>query len=446
MIFLLLFIVFSILIYTYLIHAKYIMHPTIVVGLVTLLGVMVAAANYTAWGDIDKQTCMVIAAGVLAFTVGGIISTMVNRRYCLTIRGKRLLNNSEEFKNGIVISNNKTIIVVIFMLIVTILYLLEMRQYAGSSSLFFLSIFSAARSVVYSGKAISISSVLQQGIYICKALTYVYVFYIIYQNKVERKKVKLIYYAPLVLYMIQIILSTARSEIIYFVYAILVIYYCLSMKMKGWQQKNDYSFFTKMIKAFIVFMLIFVVLGNIRNNVNSSLFDTFSRYIGSPIYALNDYIQKNGISECSSFWGEETQYLYYSVLRKMGLSDKVTDVTLLPTYIGKDESVRTNIYMSFRRYLHDYGMGGMIVICSGLGYIYTSFFEKIKKNDNKYLLMILFAYLSYPLAEMAIEERFFTNLLTARTVMCCIYMIIVFKVLIKDKIVLDSEKTCGSEG
>lgn len=428
MIFFLLFFILLITIFIYYYSYKYILHPAVMVGFIFSLSVFVAVVNYSNWGDISVLTFTVILCGLFFFWLGCAIGDKF--RIIIGKREEYPIINVDVL--SISISKTKTVIVVAVMIIVTILDFWDIQSIAGNAE-GILSITTSARIATYKGEAIVSHGIfLQQALYACRALTYVYIYYVFYKLVITKQRVKLLELLPILLYFVQALLSTGRTEFIYIFYTILFLNYVFIQNNKSWKPIQDFRFLKKIIIVVIVFFVIFITISNSRKGGSVNIFDTISNYTGSSIPALNIYINENGISSCASFWGEETQSLVYSILRAVGLSAKSTTVFMPPVYIGTN-STMTNIYTAFRRWIHDYGFFGMLFISMMLGWLYSAGFRKIKDERLLDWKLIVFAFISYPLVELSIEERFFSNLITARTVYCVLYIYVLYKLLIRKK-------------
>ena len=366
MIFLLLVSLLLLTVYEYYFKVRYLLHPAMVVLLVFDFSVLVAAANYSKLGDIQADTVKVIIMGLLAFIFGANVTNMVSI--------KRYSKKSSLYEKGnqlveLFISENLTIILIAFELIITILCFMEIKSMAGSGVMGFFSVISSARSAIYSGALISHSMLVQQGIYFCRAVTYVYIFYMYYNLIMHGIKPKIKEFIIPLLYFVQALLSTGRTEIIYIIYAILIIQYSITITKKRGAYFTDRRF----IKKLVIVLILFVVLGNIRNSGKRDIFQIISVYVGSSIYALDKYIIGSGMNSNATFWGQETQPLYYSIMRAFGKDTHSTVATLSPIII--DVNVMTNVYTAFRRYIHDFGIAGLLIINVLLGCFFSLLFK-----------------------------------------------------------------------
>lgn len=206
-------------------------------------------------------------------------------------------------------------------------------------------------------------------------------------------------------------------------------FYCLSMSDNNWRIKNDFKYGKVMIIGVISFALVFIVLANNRSGGGFNVLRSVSVYSGSSVMALDKYISENGISSVATYFGEETQPLLYSITNALKLTSHSATAVMPPVYLGDD---MTNIYTALRRYIHDFGFIGMCFIMFFLGYLYSFLFKRIIKRNGRSLSLIVYAFISYPIIEMSIEERFFSNLLTARTVYCLFYLWFFYRIIYRN--------------
>lgn len=423
MIFLLVVFIGLLLLSKYKLGSRFIFAPVTIVLAVFFVSTFVCAANFKYWGDISTTTFFVIITALLAFSIGHTLSERIT------------VSRKDNEYNYLLsdIAGWKTVIAIVFMIVVTYFDFRDVLAVSGGASTSLLQVVASARRNLYiENAAIEHGALLQQGIYICRVLAYLYIFDLLYTRKYKEGKIKLLSLIPIAIYTIQAILSTGRTEFIYILYAFLVMNYCLSMSRNSWTRKRDFKYTKQIFWAVVAFLVLFLVLANVRSSGEFHPFRTLSVYMGSSISALSQYIERNGIWKVSSYFGEETMSLLYTLLRPLGLSNHSTVVVLGLVYV--DTSI-TNIYTTLRRYLHDFGYLGMLGIMFLLGTGYSYAFKNIRRNNEHGLKLIIYSFLSYPLVEMSIEERFFSNLITARTVYCLIYFVVLYKLLFKKIIV-----------
>ncbi|WP_343084329.1 O-antigen polymerase [Blautia producta] len=424
MIFILFIILFIALIFTFL-YERYILHPAVIVIGLFLFSTFAATMRYRSWGDINIITVIVILISCIVFVVG----TGVGEKVKFKIRTSAEVN--EKCSNTNRISRWKSIIIIIFMILITVLEFTDVVKFASGRISGFVNIITSARHNSYvQGDIINHTVFVQQGLYFSRAIAYIYIYNIANTIHIKKEKILILDVIPIFIYFVQALLSTGRTELIYIIYSIIFINYCVLMDGRGWKIVNNFKFLRGIVLGLIVFFAIFIFFGNARSGNSYNALDSVTKYVGSSFIALDNYISDKGLGVSSAYFGEYTQYLYYQILNAMGQSDKQM-VNILPIlYIGEKHEL-TNVYTSLGRYIHDYSIWGTLLIMFFLGILYSKAFKKIQKNTSKFGI-VLYAYISYPLIEIAIEERVFSNFLTARTVFIIMYLFLAYKLLIKE--------------
>ncbi|MGN8631787.1 O-antigen polymerase [Blautia sp. HCP3S3_G3] len=427
MIFVLLFCLIALLFVQHRLFFRQLLHPSNIVVAVFVISTFFAAANYTIWGDISSLTAGVILLSVVTFSIGSSLGRKL-------VIGSSSGYEEYEILPDIDIQPFATLLVVFFMLIITILDAIDIISMISGGISGILSIISGARGAVYSGLSISHNFFVQQGIYLCRALAYIYIFLFVYK-RINHRRSRFFELIPILLYFVQAALSTGRTEFIYIIYGWLIIDYLTRSRFNRWSKNIDLKFSKKIIIALLAFVIIFLGIANIRseNGHRVQAFETISSYTGSSIIALDNYIQNEGIYSIAQYFGEETMSFVYSIMGALGVSNYSSVATLYPVTIGFDSSTITNIFTAIRRYLHDYGIYGALLIFVSEGFIYGKLFTRLKKKNDPFLSIILYAFISYPIVEISIEERFFSNFITARSVFCIIYICVLYRILLKPK-------------
>jgi len=391
----------------------YILSPSVIFFSVFIFSLGVAA---TTGFDIGMSTFIAISlAGTVVFFSDIISSTITFQ----------IKHGSLKYKG---ISSRKTLLVIIFMAIVTWLDFVDIRNYAQSDSANFLLMIADARENSYmEEETISHSHAVLQGLYLSKVLTYIYIYIIFYRKILLKESVNFLYYVPIALFVIQAFLTTGRTEFIYMIYTILIIFYLLKQSEAKWSSKTSKGMIKIIGFCFIVFLCLFLLISTIRAGGELDYKSNLTSYIGGSIWAFDKYTEVKGLSSQAAFWGEQTQPLIYSVLAFMGDSHKQVVMTL-PMMDSKIGCL--NIYTALGRYIHDYGVFGMALIVFVVLFLYNFLFKIIKNQNSNGLKVIIYALVTYPVVEMSIEERFFCHLVSARTVFLIVYLIIFYKVLI----------------
>ena len=122
----------------------------------------------------------------------------------------------------------------------------------------------------------------------------------------------------------------------------------------------------------------------------------------------------------------------YSTLQKFGFVD-VSGIYLTNSNLEFRRSNGVsigNVYGAVRRYYNDFGIMGVIVLQTICSFFFNAFYTKIKqqsKQKSKFTYF-LYAYLSYHVFEMPIDDTFYKsfisfNFLTTLIVLFAVYYI-----------------------
>lgn len=399
--------------------SPYLFSPDIVILSAFFISVIVAWLNVGNWGDISSLTLLIIIASLYTFILGG------------ALVDKKSKKNNSSFPIYY-IPNQVTIVVCIVMSIVAYYDYIDIVNMVGKAGLGLMMISTMARDAIYSDEeVIKHSMLLNLGIYASRAIAYVYMYIICYNKIICNGKFKWLYLVPIFIYSVQIILSTGRSEFIYLIYGFLIIGYILEKTKSGWVERRDRLFIKYALWGATFFLILFIYMGTLRTNNEEGVIDSTGVHIGSTIPALNQYLEDNGIESNALFWGEQTQALYYAIGNSLGFAKEKMVDTLPPIDLKSGEF--TNIYTCIARYLHDYGLVTTLSIFFFLGYFFSRWFYGIKKKGTFGIGIILYSFYSYPLAEFAIEERFMSNFLTARSVYVTLFLFFFYKFLLYKK-------------
>lgn len=280
---------------------------------------------------------------------------------------------------------------------------------------------------LYMDETIGMPLVVNLGRSFCKALAYIALYCLICNLLFFKNTKNALYYIAIQLpYMVVMILSTGRIEMMYYVCYILVLFMIIVSMKSEWRKLANKRIIKRIVQAFILVLIAFWVMGYLTGkSSNNSLYNTMSVYLGTPIVNLDIYLQNPSKPE---FFGQETLSGIAKILNGFG-----ADLQVMPYYqLYKQNyaNVNSNLYTSLRRYYHDYGFMGMCIIETTLGFVYSYWLEKIKKRNRLGPAVILYAWFFYPIIESAIEERVFNTIFIARTIYDMFFFMIIFSFLL----------------
>ena len=163
----------------------------------------------------------------------------------------------------------------------------------------------------------------------------------------------------------------------------------------------------KVILAIVAFFIIFSFIGELRNIEEKDTENYFVLYAGSPIVALNSYL--NEYIGPNDIFGEETLAGLRGTLNKFIPNIEQGNFFLEYTYFSNGDS--TNVYSLIRSLIADYGYIGFMCMEIMIGIFYMCFLV-IVRNKNYILFDIYFAMFIYYLVQQLFTPTIFTSFMS----------------------------------
>lgn len=267
----------------------------------------------------------------------------------------------------------------------------------------------------------------------CTAFSYICVFVFArnLKNRSENKKSTAIwknsiYLIPMMLNIILHILSGAKINL--FIDLSFSAFLALIL-MYGKKNQKKIKFIKALKTACIALLVfIFIMWGMtlLRSGNEYNIGDNIAFYTGSPIVALNEYLQEPTHSE---YFGRETFAGVRYSLSRIGMSVQYRQVSY-------DEYTRlakmsTNVYTAIRAYYCDFGYLGVLVfgLLSGL---LLSLLQKVYRNNpGNGLILILYAYYMWFAIRQITSEGLFSEMLSIGRIFLILFIYIFYKLLVK---------------
>lgn len=432
MLLLLLVLLVSLLIVAYFIMNQDILSPWIISIYMFLLTVIVATLNYNNWNeDISFITVLCVMLGLIFFGIGEIFSCSVYLHFVT----KHEICSYKYLDSNKFIKIKSRYIFFTILLICTVIYfhyqhVLNLANQVGFSKNLPNLLYYVRRAQFSSEIDSSRPGLLNLGLTFSTVISYFFVFIFLFNLLIsEKNKVNLIYILPCLLNIINIVLTTGRTQFINLAtYVLIVFFFMLKQKYRWTTQLNN-----KILKYGVIGIILFFVAFRLSGYLtgkseNISFGDNFSIYIGSPIIALSKYLSN---PTKKFMFGSETFYSMYHVLRKLGFNIPHYNLTL--PFLSWNNVNNVNIYTAIRRYIHDFGILGMSFIMCFLGLFYGLFYNYVKQKKYVSLGTLVYAMYFFPISQLALEERFFTNIISIQGVYNLIFMTLIWKFFIRKR-------------
>jgi oligosaccharide repeat unit polymerase len=432
MLFLLLVALILLLLVAYVIMRQDILSPWVISIYMFIITVAVATLNYSKWNeDISSITVLSVLVALIFFGAGEIVGRSFLTQFSIS-------HNSKDYS---ILSSNQYIrikkryIFVTIAVISMVIYfhynhILSLARQVGFSSsmhnlLYYVRIAQFSPEIDSSR-----SGLLNLGLTFSTVISYFFIFVFMFNFIIsEHKKKYYRYLIPGLLNVINIVLTTGRTQFINLATFILILLFFMLKHKYKWSTRLNNKILTYGIIGVILFLVIFRMSGYLTGKSESlSLWDNISIYLGSPIIALSKYFE----SPPERFlFGSETFYSIYHILRKFGFD--IPQYDLIHSFISWDSVSNVNIYTSIRRYIHDFGFLGMSIMMFSLGLFYGFFYKYVKIKRNVDLRTVVYAMYFFPITQIALEERFFTNIVSIQGVYNLTFIFLIWKYFIKEK-------------
>lgn len=353
--------------------------------------------------NIHFNTFIYIIIGIVSFCLG---------EWLVTVKSSKQIKNKNNVLLYVInVKRWKVILVVIIDLIIVLLYYKEISKLAGSIGSYsnFSEMMSQFRMKAYWSSDVdsNINQIVNQISKFVLASGFVFL-YVFFNNVIVEKKFKknIIYLAPVVCYSIQTIFSGGRFGLLKLVCASLVISYIIYHRKVGWNKNISVKYIKNgiLIIAFVCigFYMLKEVVG--RESTTTSIIDYFAWYDGGSIVVLDVYFQSFSIKS----FGTETFSTVYSFLNKLGLT--TFNIVRNLDFSMSSQGKVGNVFTAIRRFHHDFGILGIIILQMLEGMILGKLYNRIKRKRNnvkKDLLIVIYSYLFIAIPMNSVDDYFY---------------------------------------
>jgi len=339
---------------------------------------------------LSNKTLIFFTAGVLSFTIGGIINYF-NSHIHRKIIEKEISINIKEIKINPILDN------IFFILPLLFLPLFIHKAMIISSQSGIDNFFIGLRSQLIYGEEdygtlkyivpLSLFNVLFRGIILQKIT-----------NKKRGDKLK--YYISVMSALVYVIFSTGRTFIL------LLLTFLIGPKIIiGRLQLKHLVYFSL---SFLLFFFLFAMTLNKGGSWNIPLVDNitnvstvFSQYLTGPLIAFNLFLE----NQSDLHYGQYLFRFVYAVLYKTGLIG-TSPVDLIQPFVSVP--YRINVYTVYYFYAKDFGVIASLLFIFFFGFWHSFFYFKVKvKTSMQNLSLYVYILLLYPLFMSFFQDQYF---------------------------------------
>lgn len=384
-----------------------ILAPSVIVCFVFLISTIILETNVYEWEiNISPMTVFVVVTGLAVFVLTGCFLHQTKKGY----RSRRAIEIPV-----FTISNYKLIISFVFEMCISFLYYKEVVRIASYvTQSWGMGLIWKYRQMAFYTDNLTADQMMNpwvtQGYKMTMIIAYIMLFFFINNVVVNKQKISLNakYLLLVPAYIFMLILAGNRLAIMNMVFFGITIWYILKNLKSGYTVKGSIKFVLRFLGVGILIILAFWLMTSVVQRYTKLPFwTTISIYAGAPIQLLNEYLIDP--VEHNVIWGQESLINIHNSLYKLGISNYHSIINLeYRTYNGISLG---NVYTTFRRYIQDFGILGMLIAVGLESYFYNWIYYKkirsIKRITYKTAMwIVLYSFMIYPIFLFSIEEYF----------------------------------------
>ena len=380
-----------------------IMSPSCMIMLVFIFSTVVATLNGENWNiDYGLKTVGIIISGLSVFVITDICIADYYKNY----KRNQIIDNTI---NATVIDTAKMIFTIILDMLILYFVYKEVIRIAGTGS-GFTNMFYAYRQIVN-----STSRTAEQFMngFVVQCMKYVigsgFICGVIFVKNVfvckERLSKNIIYIVPGMIMSIMTFVTGNRTNILRLFVALLISTYILMQYKTNWSIRISWKYIKILACSLVVVFCFFsfsqVILG--RSGA-TTVMDIISNYAGASIQLFNLYLENPARSNL--VWGEETFQGIWSLLYKSGIS--VINVSAFSEFRNLNSMNIGNVYTFFRKFYHDFGFFGMIIMTMLIAVFFSRTYNYHIKchtfNYKQIYKITLYGYLYYIIVIASVDN------------------------------------------
>lgn len=406
---------------------KDIMSPVFIYFSIFTLSALVFALNFFNWYmPFHTDTMIILLIGIAMFGVGSLIAYFSVKKKDGRLKIEKYAVAVKKYNvTEISISTRATLILSEIIFLTDIWDVLDNYRIsilAGNQE-GVLHMLSFVRQVtLYSTANVQTPFLLKQMEYLCLALAFFYLFVLAYDVLYLKNKINFLYLLPPAFETVQMVLTTGRIIFLRIIIFLLVVSVILYRKRVGWNKKVIRNILKFAVIGGIIFIVVFRLAGALTGKSSKfNFYDNISLYLGGSLPAFDDFL--HNYHATNSEFGAETLINFQRIFYKLHITSSYHNSALewITVY-----GMSYNTYTAVRRYFHDFGYAGLIVIQAFIGYFYTRFYLFTARKEKGLLGLMIFGFVFYPVVLSFDDDLFFISVFSTATVteifyLACIY-------------------------
>ena len=402
MIFILLILLIILLFLYYSVNRREILSATLFITSIYIIMTMLAisARSYYRIEDISFKAAAIVVFSICFFGFGEYLGKHSYIKSADT-RSTAHLENDGEIRFSTVF----TLLVTFYSAIVAYWCFVDIMRFATRNGLVgdFTTVFSRLRLWLTRGIVVyERSTLLNQLVILDEALCYMYVYTIVH-NLIYKKRVKLVYYLPVIPFFVVMFSTTGRTDFIEFFVVTAFIIFILLKSKTDWSSHVNTKIIRIGIITLVLFYLLFRLAGRATMKSDEIGFgENIYRYFACTIFGFDSFITSNYSN--SPYFRAQTLRSFYIILNIFGFKIPLV-AQFNPAYnIGNTQTVMlTGLY----RPILDYTVFGMLLTRIFVGFLYGVLIKNISRtNPHNFVAIIFIGFVFYPVVMNPLSDLF----------------------------------------
>jgi oligosaccharide repeat unit polymerase len=382
--------------------------------------------------NLTWTTFLVVVSGVIAFSLGGGSAFLVGTRKENVVDYKQLCR--EYRPNNLI-----TFACIAFCAVTALLFIRNVIAVSG--------VFTTLTDVTYAYRSEGYDGTQLQPFYVnqmvkfFKAIAYVYLFYFVNNVMYTRKlRGNVLFLIPAALLIAMSIFGASRAELVTLFIYIVTLAFFIYGRMHNYLMRVSRKIIKYLIISVIAFLLMFSGVRSLVGRLNTTDPMTYiSSYTGGSIELLDLYVRDEGLEAQTQVFGDET---FFALESDLGIVDGSSHLEFRYSTTG---ILAGNVYTCFRKYLHDFGFLGMLVIEYMLGLFFTWWYLRTRSRvirDPSDHRLIYFAYFYVPIVKSFVQEETLSSYLCLNSLVMLVLFWFVYWLTVK---AVPRERPCSVE-
>ena len=247
----------------------------------------------------------------------------------------------------------------------------------------------------------------------------------------EYRRKDIVFLYPVLLHIVISLLTANRGELLSLIFAIFVFCYITEQRKRNWSIIVINKYIKRAIVAGVIVVILFwsmaFSMGTANKGVDNNFLLYICNYISGALASIDLYLKQGG--KACEWFGQETFVTLNNNLSRL-FHTTMSNRTLEFRY-GNGYAV-VNIYTSFRRFFHDFGLAGVVILSGIQGFVFTKLYQSIRIKpyySSVDFLIAFYCYFIHDCIFMCMEDSFYSQDISFSGILRIILFYIIYRLI-----------------